>query len=376
MTKRRLVCCLGLLGLVNLQCGGGGDDGPPDATPINFDRAGMISHIGENVVIPTFEQFRDDADALSTAVAAYCAAVGTANEATALAEARSTWRAAMSSWQTAELMTFGPSNAVALRDVIYSWPVVSPCAVDQDVELMRTDSSYDIGSRLTNRRGLDALEYLLHTETLDTVCASQAAPPGWDQLPDATRVAARCDFLPVAAADLAAQAQVLVDAWKPGAGDYLAELKGAPERDALNAIFGALFYLDLRTKDVKLGAMSAADVESEHAHVSKENISANLLGFRRVFFGEDLSGADGLGFDDFLRAADAGAVADAISTDVIEAEASVAAIPGTLAEAVTGDVNAAMGAQTAVKDITDRLKNDVPATLGLEIPTEAGGDTD
>ena len=71
-------------------------------------------------------------------------------------------------------------------------------------------------------------------------------------------------------------------------------------------------------------------LESRFAALSKENVVDNLRGFDALYRGAD---DGGLGFDDWLRAVGAGAFADGLGADVANAEAVVAAIPGTLEEA-------------------------------------------
>jgi hypothetical protein len=380
---------LGLTIALFVACNGGdgGDDAPDAAPPIDFDEAAMLAHLGEDVVLPIYEQFRDEAGALAGAVDAYCDALGTAGEVAARESARDAWRAAMATWQLAELTQLGPASTAgdALRDVIYSWPLVAPCSVDKEVVALRDDpTGYDIATKLTNRRGLDVLEYLLFYESLDTICPPLAAPKGWNELPEAERAAARCAYSRTASADLAAQSSALVDAWIPFVDELVVDPDGA------NLVFGALFYLDLKTKDQKLAkpaglatntcsvqdAPCALDLESQFAHRSKDHVGANVRAFRLLFFGETLAGDDGIGFDDFLRAAHAGDIADALLADVVEALAAVEGMPGTMAEALAGDYASVVGAHTEVRDVTDALKGDVPATLGLRIPDEAGGDAD
>lgn len=378
-TNRSLSALAALL----VACGGGDTQETPDATPIDFDRRALLAHIGEDVVLATYTEFRGDTEELAAAIATYCDALGTAGEAEALAAAQAAWATAMATWQRADQWQFGPAgdSGGALRDLIYSWPVTSPCAVDQDVMLVHTDpTAYDITTRLTNRRGLDALEYALHAPTLDSVCPPQAVPAGWAELPEADQRAARCAFAELAAADLATQATALEQAWSPSGGDYLGAFVGAADpNESLQALFGALFYLDKQVKDAKLaepaglatnscgttGEPCPAELESQWAHVSRDNLIANLAGFAAVW-----RGVGGPAFDHFLRAAADDATADAFASDLDAAETAVEAIPASM------DHDAMLDAHAAVKRVTDRLKGDVPGHLGLQIPDEAGGDTD
>lgn len=387
-------------------CGGdGGDSSRPDASVISFDRAAMLQNVGENIVLPVYRDFDSKADSLATAVDAHCAALGTAGETTALEAAQAAWREVASAWQVAEPMLFGPAamESGALRDRIYSWPLTSSCAVDQNVAQKRDDpGNYDISLKLVNTRGLDALEYLLFAGDLDTTCPSQVAPPGWDDLPEADRRAARCAFASDAASDLAAQSQIAVNAWDPAFDDFLADFTGAGQsgsafdsaQDALNVVSDAMFYLDSEIKDMKLAAPAGiamnrctpvgspcpTDLESRHAAHSRENIVANLKGFQMLYTGAgpdpgDSSG-DGPGFEDFLRAAGATQLADTMRDDIAAAIAASEAIPSPMVDALTGDLATVTAAHSATKAVSDNLKSQFLTVLGLDIPDGAAADND
>jgi predicted lipoprotein len=373
-------------------CGGpGGDDGPTD----NFDRRAMLANLGQNVLIPVYELFETRTGELSDAIEGYCAALGGADEATAQAAAQDAWRLAMDAWEQAEAALIGPAamDSGALRDRIYSWPLVSSCAVDQDVMLKRDDPAYDIRTRLTNRRGLDALEYVLFAPSLDHTCPIQSEPIGWDALDDAQRRAARCAFAADAAIDVGEAAAIVTQAWSPSGGDFLGDLSRAGEagssfssaQEAVNVVSDAMFYVDSEVKDMKLGEPAGIvpnrcgtvqepcpdELELPHATYSKQSVAANLIGLEQVFIG-----GDGLGFDDFLIELGAGELAQTMRAELTAARAATDAIPGTLTEALTDDYASIAAAHAAVKLFTDNLKSQFLTVLGLEIPDGAAGDND
>jgi predicted lipoprotein len=300
----------------------------------------------------------------------------------------------MATWQRAELTQVGPTSATggALRDDIYSWPIVSTCAVDREVVALRTDpTGYDIASKLPNRRGLDVIEYTLFESTLEQTCAG-APPEGWDALNEAERRAARCAYARVAATDLEMRAAALLAAWRGDSG-FAAALLAAGEtgsewasaHEGVDDVFGALFYIDLYSKDRKLaaplgviantcaatpGTRCVADLESRFEH-SGPNLGANLAGFRALF-----TGGDGEGFDDFLRARGADVLADSILEALDAAALSLAAADGSYATWLETDPAPVEAVHADFREVTTKLKHEMPGALGLTIPDEAGGDTD
>jgi len=371
------------------------DDAPggPDAKVIDFDRSALLANLGENIIMPAVGTFDSEAGSLASTVSTYCTDLGGSNDATNLAAAQDQWRATNSAWQRLELVQIGPvrDNSGELHDVIYSWPIVSACAVDQDVMALRDDPGFDITTRLTNRRGIDAIEYALFSASLDSVCPAQTLPPGWDALSDDDKREARCNFALTAANDLANQATTLANAWSATGGNFIGNLTSAGQAgstyatadEAVNELFGGLFYLDAKTKDMKLAesigllpnVCSATDAacvderESLFANASKANIAANVSAFRALFTGED-----GVGFDDFVTAA--GGDPTTMETALDGTDAALANITGTLNDALTTNYAAVVTLHGEVKKITDLLKTDIPQLTGLRVPEDLGGDTD
>jgi predicted lipoprotein len=392
--SRLLLCAVAAAG-----CGGGESGGRVDARPPDsFDRQAMMANLAGEVIYPTYQAFAGRAGELAAAVDAWCAALEGDGETPALDAARAVWRTAMAEWQIAEMMLVGPAamDSRALRDDVYSWPATSACAVDQEVEMRRGNpAGYDIASRTVQRRGLDALEYVLFTTSLDHTCPSQVAPAGWNELPEPERRAARCGYAAAAASAVLAAANQIERGWSPEGGNYLAELSAGSgsalsPQQAANLLSDAMFYLDTDTKDMKLGepagiVMSAlcplgdpcpAELESPHAWYGRENVVANLRGFRMLMSGDREQAGDRLGFEDFLRGLGGGELADDMMADIDAAIAAADAIPIPLEEAIVEEPGAVAGAHAAVKAVTDNLKSQFLTILGLDAPDDAAGDND
>ena len=350
--------------------------------------------------MPVYTAFSTESAELTTAIGAYCEALGNEGEAEARQAARAAWNEAMAQWQLAEAMLLGPAamDSATLRDRIYSWPITSTCSVDRNVvDWLAAPAAYDIRLELVVTRGLDAIEYLLFSESLATTCPPQSAPAGWQALTTSEQLAARCGFAEVAAVDVSAQAQVIVDAWL-GDDGFLADLRAAGTDDssfdsvqkAVNVVSHALFYLDGDVKDMKLAQPAGIadnvcnaveepcpeELELRLSGYSKEAVIANLTGFAMLFRGQTPAGDDGLGFDDYLRAVGAGEVADTMLSDVAAAIAAAETVPGDLETALASDYAAVVAAHAATRRVTDTLKSQFLTVLGLDIPDAAAGDND
>ncbi len=378
----------------------GASNGGPDAGGDTFDRRALFQNLGANVILPTYRDFAAKALSLEQAAAAWEGALGTSNEATAREAAQQAWRGAMSVWQRAELMQVGPAGAMGtftggmtLRDEIYSWPVVSTCRVDQELVAGNFGTPDFFKNALVNVYGLDALEYLLFYAAEQNTCAPQSsinASGQWAALGAAEIRRRRADYAHAVAAQLRTVAEDLVNRWDPANGNFVSELATAgtaesiyeTERMAADELFAAMFYLDLVTKDLKLAVPAGISptctsdtcpesVESLWASYSKEELHANVEGFRAL-----LTGNEGVGFDDWLVARSATDLATQLVTETDAALAAVDAIPGTLESALASDPESVRAAHAAVKRVSDLMKSQFVTVLNLSVPDEGAADND
>lgn len=400
---------IGLLGGVALllsACGGdgGSSSGGDSSTPCDeFDCQAMVDNLATGVMLPTMEAFASRADTLQSRVKTYHDALDDGDPDTndpALDAARDAWKEAMTVWQHAELMQVGPlrENSGARRDTIYSWPATSSCEVDQDV-ILAEESGYDISGRTPKRRGLDALGYILFTDTPDHTCPGAVeVTQGWDDRGEADRGQTRADFAVLAADDLASQAADLATAWEdftreleqPGSGDSRFD----SVEEAVNALSDALFYLEKQTNDIKLanppgfqanrcggqGTICPEEVESPFSRFSRQNVVANMDGFRQMFTGDGPEATAGPGFADFLEAQGGQGenIAQTMLDDLDDAKTELEDITVSLYEAVQDDNerNRVRNAFDKLTEVNRQLKDQFLRVLGLSIPDAAAGDGD
>jgi len=394
----RNVVLLGVAATVGLLTACPGET-PPEPSD-GFDRKAMFRNLGENVVLPAYRTFAERAAALEEATAALEAAVGTPDETSAREAAQRAWRDAFSAWQVAEPMRVGPAGTMGsytggatLRDEIYSWPVVNPCRIDQELVAGRYANADFFSTSLVNVYGLDALEYLLFHVGAQNSCAAQAeinTSGSWNALGSGEVTRRRAAYAHAATTYLKTVADDLVERWEPSGGNFVGQLAQAgmsgslfeTERMAADEIFTGMFYLDLVTKDDKLAVPAGIDVtcasdtcpealESRYANASKEAVRANLEGFRQLF-----TGGDGLGFDDWLVAVGAGELAAQMKKEIDEAIEHGDAIPGNLRDTLATDPETVRTLHAEVKHLTDLMKSQFVSVLNLSVPDEGAADND
>lgn len=364
------------------------------------ERRAFLTGLADATVLPHLARLETEAGALVDATAALEATNG--SDDAARATAREALTALQTTWQELEVLQLGPAGSPAtftggqgLRDGIHSWPQVSPCSADQQVVLNRMAEAGWAGTRLVNVLGLHTLEYLLFRADAENACPAAAsinADGTWAALGDAEVIARRAVYARVLADDVLAKVRALRGAWTGGFGE---SLKTAGEegslfptaQQAVDEVYAALFFAELKTKDRKLAVPAGLHVdctatvcpevtESPFARLSLLHIRHNLLGARLVFVGTDDAGTDGVGFDDLL----AGAGHDDAAVDMLQkldtAITAATSFEGTIEDALATEPQRVIDLHTVVKTFTDELKGTLPSLLGLRVPDEGAGDND
>ena len=372
----------------------------PTAPSNSFNQTLLLQSLTDNVIVPTYTKFAQLAVEQDTAINNYCDALTSQAVDTESKQnsAKQSWRDAMAVWQIAEVMQIGPlvDNNNDLRNKIYSWPNTSACALDQEVVLAE-QANYDINTRTSSRKGLDAIEYLLFNPNLNHSCTVFGTDPqGWNNRTDEDRTVARCGLAKMAAEDLVSNTQELLTAWNGTANvqGYADILKNAGQQDsifsnaqdAVNDVSDAIFYIEKFTKDAKLatplgvfandcGLVACAEnVESRFAYQSLQNIISNIQGLNMIFLGGETDA--GIGFEDYLVDVGATDTAAKMRGDLTEVIEFALSLQSSLTDLLLQDPDQVQEVHDQLKDVTDTMKTDFIQRLALELPATSAGDND
>lgn len=362
-------------------------DGETDGAVIDA-YTGALERAIPDVVLPALRDAREDALALQVAAGAWSDAPEDPSAREATVDA---WRDAVTSWHRVEVMQLGPLAPASepggqdLRDAVYSWPdTVNPCRVDQETAAGAFSDPGWADGALVNVQGFDAMEQLLFGGA-ENVCPSRVPPnsdDAWETLgADGVR-ARRAAFAAVLADGLVVNIDAAIDAMDAFAAELSTEGGVyADQRDAMNAVYRAVFYMETVGKDRKLAQplglrdcdedTCPEDVEHLASGQSLEALRANLDGFEALFFG-----GDGIGMDDVLEAKGHGDISASIRAALADSRAKADALDRAIDEGLQADPEAVRALHDAVKAITDEVKGDVATVLSMSIPSEAAGDND
>lgn len=406
MMKRHLSLAL-VLCLAGCLPGGGGGVGFGPTANDNFDRTELATNVANNIVLNSYANFAAAVTTLKQACDDSALAVqnNAADKAARLTVAQNAWINAMDIWQEAELYQFGPAGVSGiviggqnLRDEIYSFPTINPCRVDQELVANNFGQPGFVANNLVNVYGLDALENLLFNTSNQNSCPAGAlinTDGSWTALVNSGDLEQRrADYAAVVATDLQTRANQLLQAWNPASGNYVAQLVNAGNgtsiylstQQAVNEIYFGIFYLELITKDLKVGAPlgvtnpAGSDPnlrESRFANRSKRHIINNLRAFQKLFLGNAPTAPDRVGFDDFLVSLGANDLSSRITLNTVAAITAFENLPGaSLEDDINNNIMQVNAAFDALKLVTDDIKTELPSVLNFAVPSQGAGDND
>lgn len=397
---------LGLFGYLFLtsSCGGGGgssgNTGGNQQTAVNPDHTKYLKSVTQKVYTPAVEAFVDKATTLKEKVLLLESEI-TANGGDGGAfkvDAQNAWVDATNAWEALELMQVGPIGSKTVvaggkgyRDEIYSWPTSSPCAVDQElVKNLFTGDNY-LKTKLINVYGLDALEYLLFTDSFENQCSSQSEinfSGSWAALLQDEISKRRAQYAKVLAEKIETDAKSLQADWDVfastliGAGTNKTYFKTTSE--ALDAVFAGLFYIDVKTKDKKIalpfglgvngsGSFQAKELEFDFKDINKNAVLLNLQSFKKIIQGGQESD---YGIDDLLVAKNATSAATELLSQYEKTFTALNALPEFQTIVNGNDKTAITSFYTELQKLTTLVKSDLVLTLNFNLPVEGAGDND
>jgi len=392
-----LLIVLLLAGLT--ACGSDSSDSPADEgddTPASFDHGALLENYAA-IMQAGFSATGNSVGALDTSIVAYCDALGEAEEQNLREQAQTAFKAAMNDVQHSLLHGVGPALELDRLVQLYSWPLSSTCQID--LKLANDLPELNVA---VNKRGLDALEYLLFVDpAMNHSCPDSTVPnppdllDNFDALDASEKQTRRCEFMRNVSADAVASAEMLANAWDPNGGNYGATLIGAENPvEALNSVTDAMFYFEKTLKENKLdqplggtatntlptcgaGQPCPQDVEAPHARISKENLRANVVAFQALYLGGDAADAEAQGFDDWLVAVGEETLATNFAQDIQAVIDAIDGIEGSLYDAIENDIASVNALLLGpVQDVSQPLRANILQALGLQLPKGSESDTD
>jgi len=327
----------------------------------------MLRDLAAVVIVPTYERFAAEADLLAAAAAQLDAAP----EAAALLAAQSAWRRTRAVWKQSEAFAIGPAETLRSAAKI-DWAPIRSERIESAIASTAELTGAHVENLGANLKGLLTIEYLLFDPVGGDVAVLTA-------LADAPR---RRRFALAVAENIRDHAVLLRDAWRPGAGDFAAELGDAGQgsaafptvKSAVDKLVNQMIFLSEDIADTQLLAAlgtrngGVPQPEALDAHRSENGLADlldNLASIQSVYFG-GYSGRQGASLSDVVDGISPGA-AGVLSLALIRAMETASGIPQPLEQAVETDEELVARAQFRAKELMRRLEIDLVSVLGTTL---------
>ena len=325
----------------------------------SFNRQGMLSNIGNNMAVPSYNQTTTKAQELNVSLLALKQNISI----TTLNAARQSWIDLNASWRTTEVYGFGAMDYLLLKTRIDNYHC---SAVNIEANISNAaaiNPAYIAGLPVTDK-GIVAIEYLLFGDGSQNVEALMNA--------DTQRV----NYLVALGANLETQLTLVRNEWISSGNNYLSTFissDGNSTSSSLGKMINYEVMLMDEIKNMKLGkpmgkqdaTVIPTEVESYYSKQSIQNISANLQALENIF-----SGNGSIGVYDLLNhlgAKDNNGIllSSKLDAKFTEIETDISAINSTLDVAVINDFNDCDVLYNDTYDLYILIKVDVMNQLGL-----------
>lgn len=338
-----------------------------DPCAVDFDQTTLLSNVGNNIIIPTYDKLKAEVTTLSTDTDAFIA--GPSNS--TLTQLRQSWKTAWMTWQTAAHFDFGPAETQDLRASINNFPLFTKRLQDAI-----QSGSYDINTNdYSYARGFPALDYLLYG--VDNSDATIVSKYTTDSVANN-----RKQYLKDVVAHIQTKVNTVATAWSATGGNYIntfTTTTGMATGQPMSLLINQLNMNYELIKNDQIGLAAGAKISylvqpdkvmAYYSRMSKDFILEGLKANKALFQGM-AKGTDGIGLDDYIKATEATKGSDGLEVVILKqydaAIAAMEAINGTWHDALTNNLNGVKAVYAGAQNQVVNIKTDLPAALCVSI---------
>ncbi len=341
-------------------------DGCKDSEPgsaIDFDRAAMLEHIGEQIIIPSYQTYQQKTDALHKAAQNFINNIDQPN----LDILRTAWYEAYLSWQDCSPYEFGPAAQLLLRANTNTFPVDT---VQVKENLMNGENELSAVNQI-DAKGFPALDYILYGIFTD------------EDLLNAFQNSTYQEYLLAITSELKESAQSTHQAWVTSGDNYLKAFvsnTGVDVGSSLGMLVNQLNFDYELVKNAKigiplgkrsLGTPLPYKVEAYYYGNSLPFALANIKAHERLYYGQTTGGGDGPGLDDYLIALNAvhneTTLSAAFKTQWDATIQHLEQLQDPLSGQIKDNPDPVELAYTEIQKLLILLKTDLPSAMGILI---------
>lgn len=341
------------------------DDGVENTFPgASFNRKAMLTEIGNNLIVPNFEELQESVNALSEAINVFTQNPSERN----LITMRSAWTEAVIDHQHCSAFGFGPGELVLgpYATVLGVFPVN-----ESQIEANIVNPSFDLPNSFNRSiRGFYTIEYLIYGN--DLTDAQLVA--GFDQN--------RKDYLLLIADELKSSCDQIVSEWNGSYFQQFINNDGTSAGSSVSQLYNSFVrdYENIKNFKVELPAgltagQASADgnlVEAYYSGISTTLIKENWKSSKNIYFGMSRGGEELIGFEEYLASVTGGpALIETTKEAISEIDLSISDLPeGELSQNVSTPALVTLRDQLQAN--TANFKSSMSSLLGISITFNSG----
>ncbi|WP_298777537.1 imelysin family protein [uncultured Polaribacter sp.] len=334
----------------------------PEVTD-NFDRGIMLTHIADNVIIPSLEDFNSDMVNLKAAGDTFVATPNQSN----LEALRTSWLAAYKEYQNIEMFNIGKAEELQYKFYMNIYPLSVT-----DVETNISNGSYDLDNvNYQDAQGFPALDYLLYgvADSDDDILLKYTTD---------INAAGYKDYIINVLNQMSNLTTQVLNDWTATYRDEFVVSTANTATSALNKFLND--YIEFYEKNIRAnkfgipaGVWSSTTLPEKVEAFYKKDISKELAlealeSFKNLFVGKyKRSTTTGSSFQQYLQALDRQDLVTSITNQLSAAETKIESLNANFFEQVNTDYTQMTLAYDELQKVVVFLKVDMASALNISI---------
>lgn len=326
----------------------GGCKKDKDAENVNdFDKAALLQNIADNIIVPALNDFSTKINALEASYSVF----QTNRTALNLEDVRTKWKEAYLSWQAVKMFDFGPIRDNGFKAATGTYPT-DTVKIANNI----TNGGYSLATAANvDAIGLPCLDYFLYrADALSYFIGNDAyATYAHDVIQK-----------------LKSETAIIVSAWSSYKSTFVSST-GTESTSAFSLLVNEFCRDYELAKNSKLGIPIGKQslgiqlpeyIEARRSGFSFEIQKASVTSLATVY-----SGANGVGFDDYLVSLERSSLASSISARFSNIISKINSFSGTLEEEMTNNVSELDNLYTLYFGQVVSIKTDMSSAFGVLI---------
>lgn len=319
---------------------------------VDFDKGAMLTNMADNNIIPAYTEFYNQIVELETAYSQFELDRSSIN----LELVRDRWKSAYLSWQAVKMFEFGPAMTIGLKGAIGTFP-----SDTAQIEANVSSGIYDLASLMNvDAIGLSSLDYLLYQQNAlaDFNSGNNYITYGNDVIQKMKNEAlyVKNSWSTYRSTFISSTGNESTSAFSMMVNDYCQDYEEAKTAK-----------LGIPIGKQSLGIQMPEYIEARFSGFSFPILRKSISSLSDVYLGNSLSGASGIGFDDYLIALDKSTLNTTIQTRFSNILTKIDAFGGTLESEMSSNATGLEELYQLIAGQVVYLKTDMTSSFGILI---------